>query len=249
MMKYIIPSCFLLLILTSSCSKEMTFETETYAKPAPKDCKKNCPELSMSYLVAKNGGVVSDSINNKLFKVYKEIIYFGEKQYDVKTYEALGDAFLQSYAKLKVDFPEDSFGWEGTVASKVVYTSDKLINIVTESYVFTGGAHGYSGTRSLIFDAFTGKSIPVSDLFLDKEKFVKFAEEKFRKKYDLPDSENINSKGFMFEEDIFVLPQNVIFKEDGIVLYYNIYEIAAYADGAKELFIPYSEADQYLATK
>ena len=248
-MKSIIPICLLILFVTASCQKEMTFETDSYEKPAPENCKKNCPELSLKYIVAKNGGVVSDSINKKIFQVYREIIYFGEQRYEVETYEALGDAFLDSYKKLRTDFPEDSFGWEGTVNSKVVYQSDKIINIVVESHVYTGGAHGYSGTRSLIFDAITGKSIAVNELFKDNVAFAKFAQQKFRKTYDLPESEGINAKGFMFEDDVFVLPQNIIFSDKGINLYYNIYEIAAYAEGPKELFIPFSEADQYLSIK
>lgn len=249
MIKSFLPACLILLFLTASCQKEMTFKKKSFEKLAPADCKKNCPTLSMYYLVSKNGGVVSDSINKKLFDVYKEIIYFGEKQYDVETYEALGEAFLDSYKQLKTDFPDDSFGWEGTVDAKIVHTSDKLINVVIESYVYTGGAHGYSGTRSLLFDHVTGKLVPVPALFKNKDEFAKFAEQKFRAKYDLPESENINSKGFMFEDDVFILPQNIIFTATGIILYYNIYEIAAYADGPKELFIPYSEADQYLAIK
>ena len=53
----------------------------------------------------------------------------------------------------------------------------------------------------------------------------------------------------MFLDDVFVLPQNIFFKENGILLYYNAYEAAAYAEQQKEVLIPYSEADAFLKMK
>ena len=53
----------------------------------------------------------------------------------------------------------------------------------------------------------------------------------------------------MFEDDVFQLPQTYFFTDKGLLLYYNVYEIASYADGPKELLIPYTEAVPYLTAK
>ena len=72
---------------------------------------------------------------------------------------------------------------------------------------------------------------------------------KFRQKFNIPAGKSINSKDVLFENDKFILPQNIFFKEDGLLLYYNPYEIGSFADGTKELLISYTEAEPYLKVK
>ena len=50
----------------------------------------------------------------------------------------------------------------------------------------------------------------------------------------------------MFEDEKFQLPQNIFFTDKGLLLYYNSYEIASYADGPKELLFSYKEVNDYL---
>jgi hypothetical protein len=53
----------------------------------------------------------------------------------------------------------------------------------------------------------------------------------------------------MFEDDTFQLPQNLFYTDKGLLLFYNPYEVASYADGTKELLLPYNEVDDYLLIK
>ncbi|MEC5164554.1 hypothetical protein RCH18_000270 [Flavobacterium sp. PL11] len=53
----------------------------------------------------------------------------------------------------------------------------------------------------------------------------------------------------MFENERFQLPQNIFFTDTGLLLYYNIYEIASYADGATEMLFPYTEVNEFLNLK
>ena len=103
--------------------------------------------------------------------------------------------------------------------------------------------------RSLLFDPKTGKQIGNEALFKNWNLFKVFAEAKFRAKYKIPKEQSINSTGLFFENDVFQVAQNIFFTNDGIVLHYNPYEIAAYADGSRELVLSYKEANDYLITK
>lgn len=226
----------------------MSFETQQYEKSIP-DCEKLCPEIDIKIPIAKDGGLVSDSINKKVFAVSRQIVSFQEKEFEATSFDELTEVFINSYNKLQKEFPGERFPWEAKIDGKVGYTSDNIINVIIESYTFTGGAHGYSGTNSLLFDAKNGKIIPIKSLFTDVFAFSKFAESKFRKEFELTETENINSKGLMFEDDVFSLPVNIIYKNDGIILFYNTYEIASYADGKKELFIPFNELEPFLTIK
>jgi hypothetical protein len=212
-------------------------------------CKENCPEIKVKIPFAKDVPIVADSINKKVFLALKEIIYLDKKPFRSTNYNELLASFIQSYEKTQKEFPNDTFGWEGEINGDVIYQSDSLLNIRIDHYTFTGGAHGYEGLQSLIFDPDTGKSISNDKLFKNKNAFKAFAEKKFRAKYNIPESGSINATGFQFEEDKFKLPRNIFYTDKGLLLHYNQYEAASYADGPKELFFPYTEVNEFLAIK
>lgn len=239
----------LLLFSAAQCSNELVFKEESFQKKTTMPCKENCPSISVKIPVANAVPVVADSINKKVFSVLKEIIYFGENPYTAKDYNSLLASFIDSYEKLQKEFPNDKFGWEADIEGSVKYQSDAVLNIEIKHYTYTGGAHGYHGLRSLLFDPNTGKSLSNEELFNDKVAFKAFAEKKFRAKYKIPANKSINATGLMFEKEKFQLPQNIFYTDKGLLLYYNSYEAASYADGPKELLLPYTEVNDYLAVK
>jgi hypothetical protein len=189
--------------------------------------------------------IVADSINAALYAFAEEVINLEEKNIDNPTFEGLADSFINSYLELKKEFPKE-IAWEAKINGLVVYQSPKIINIRVEYYMFTGGAHGYYGVKSLIFDAQTGKILSNKDVFAPYDEFTSYVEEKFRTKFGLAPNQNINAKGFMFEEDKFILPENIFFTKNGVLLVYNIYEIAPYSDGTQELLLPLKEVKSFL---
>jgi len=225
----------------------LAFTTDHYNKVSALPCKDTCTYADIEIPVAKNTPVVADSINNKVFNTVRQIVYFGEKPSDAKTYKGIIASFIKSYDELVSKYPEEGLvAWEARIKGSIQYQSKKLLNIKINNYMFTGGAHGYEGDRSLLFDLGTGKSLGTKDIFTDVKSFTALAETKFREKYKVPSGKSINSSGFMFANDKFILPQNIFFTDKGVLLYYNAYEAASYADGPKELLIPYSVANDYL---
>ena len=244
-MKHYTFIVFLFLILTS-CNKELSFENETFEKESKLPCKDDCPKVTIEIPIAKNSKVVADSINKKVFSVVNEIVYFGEKPLQTKDYNALAHSFIASYDEMHKKFPSETFGWEAKIIGNVEFESEQIINIKIDHYTFTGGAHGYQGYRSLLFHAKTGKTIFNNQLFKNEKEFKAFAEKEFRRKYKIPEKANINATGLMFENDKFNLPQNIFYTTEGLLLYYNAYEAASYADGAKEILFSYDEVGRYL---
>lgn len=230
--------------------KEMTFKDQTFEKKTETKCKDaECASAIITVPIAENGEFVGDSINNKIFSVVRSIVYFGEKPSDAKDYQGVLNSFIGAYDDLHKKFPKDTFGWEAKVNTKIKYESDKIINFEMTHYTFTGGAHGYQGLRSIIFDRATGRTLGYDDIFTDKGVVKKLAEEKFRIKYNLPADAPINSKGFMFENEVFELPQNIFYTDKGLLLYYNQYEIASYADGNQDLTLSYEELGNLLKVR
>ncbi|MHA3787439.1 DUF3298 and DUF4163 domain-containing protein [Flavobacterium hauense] len=264
-MKRLLPLALTLLLFTA-CKKEtektdettkttvvqalkLALDTKEYSQRSKVGCRDTlCTYVRISVPEASGMGEVSDSINNRVFHVVRSIVYFGEKPTNAKSYNELMTSFIKSYEELKKDFAE-SFPWEAKIKARVDYMSDSIINIKMNNYMFTGGAHGYEGNRSLLFDAKTGRSLNYDQIFKNKKAFTAFAEKKFREKYKIAAGKSINSTGLMFVDDKFILPQNIFYTDKGLLLLYNAYEVASFADGTKELVIPYSEANAFLKVK
>jgi hypothetical protein len=75
----------------------------------------------------------------------------------------------------------------------------------------------------------------------DSVALLKLVEKNFRKEEKLADNANLEEAGYFLSNHQFFVPANYVFTRDGILFYYNPYEIAAYARGAIQFTIPYSE--------
>jgi hypothetical protein len=247
-MKLYLQSLLFLLVL-SSCSNELNFENKMFSKKSTLLCKQNCTEIKVAIPIAKSNSLAADSINKKVFSIVKELVYLEEKPLTKENYEELVSSFIQSFENTKEAFPDSTFGWEANIEGTVKYQSENLINIEIDHYTFTGGAHGYEGIQSLLFDPKTGKTIPNDNLFKNTAELKKMVEKKFRIKYQIPLVGNINQTGYLFEDDTFQLPKNILFTNEGLLFHYNQYEAAAYVEGPKTLFIPYTSLKNYLVVK
>lgn len=242
---------FALTTILVSCNDKnaLEFKTQTFTEKSTLPCTDNCPIVEVKIPVAKSGTIAADSINKRVFAVVKGILYFGEKPYTGTDYKTLLYSFIGSYEDMNKDFPKDTFGWEAKLEGSIPYQTENVLNYRIDHYSFTGGAHGYKGVRSLNFNPETGKILKNEDLFKDVNAFTTFAEKKFRIKYKIAVNAGINSTGLMFENEKFALPFTLLFNDKGLLLFYNSYEAASYADGTKEVQLTFAELDQYLKVK
>jgi|GEM_PF-5107043 len=258
-MKYFTVFIFLALLL-SSCKNKLDFEGQTFEKKSHLPCTEICPHVFIQIPVAKGVPGVADRINQKVFSVIKLYVdpvigrfYFERINNDslLKTlqhapinYESLLTTYINYLEKKRRENPDDKFPSKLTLTGNVTYQSDKIINIqlncnTNSSVGNIFSARDYESVTSLIFDARTGKLIHNKALFKDTKAFTAFAEQKVRKKF----------KTLFRGEEEFRLPQNFLFTDKGLLLYYNRYEIDGRSDGTQELLLPFQEVEPYLITR
>jgi hypothetical protein len=158
-------------------------------------------------------------------------------------------SFKNGYLELKKMYPDEPVGWEADIEGKVTYEDKNILTIQVSSYLFTGGAHGFSATRFLNFDKAKALELETLELFNDPLEFQSFAEGKFRDQEKIPANGSINATGFMFEDDEFYLPENIGFTQEGLQLFYEQYEVASYADGPIILTLKFKELEPYIKFK
>ncbi|MEH6703896.1 MAG: DUF4163 domain-containing protein [Galbibacter orientalis] len=205
----------------------------------------NCPKVTIDLPQAQPENEITSKINQDINKFVINILNYSEEK-TTDSLDAAIEIFRSDYKKLKERFPEDIIPWEATINGTISFQNTLFTSIKIESYIFTGGAHGYGSITFLNYDTKTGKALTAEDLFTDKGAFVDYAEKLFREEEKIKPDANINSTGFMFENDNFHLPNSIGFDEKGIVLIYNPYEISAYSDGLTKIEIPLEEATQFM---
>ena len=226
-----------LLFLAKACEEEaqISFSETNILHEESSVVEINIPKAEGQSEIAKNiQAVIESHIANQL--------NFSEEPDPSVDIETGISKFESEYNAFKSDIAEDAMPWEAIFDGDVIYKSSEVISIAVNSYLNTGGAHGNMNVTLFNFSATNGEQLKTDDLLIINPAFLALAERHF--------NEEISQKGgdpeeYFFDEG-FSLPANMGLNDDGLLLFYNNYEIAAYAMGITEFTIPYDEADPFL---
>lgn len=118
--------------------------------------------------------------------------------------------------------------------------NDKLLSLTQFNYLFTGGAHGMSYMIGTTVDLQTGEIYKLSDLFISdknyKQAINKIIERQIEERLD---KDAINFTGITDDQSFYV-------EQNGLVIYFSLYEIAPYSSGFLRFHIPFNMLTDYL---
>ncbi|GGB99068.1 hypothetical protein GCM10011325_27850 [Dyadobacter sediminis] len=154
--------------------------------------------------------------------------------------------FQKNYNDFKKDFPDAPGCWEVELKGDTVMTTPKVLQYRLDHYAFTGGAHPNSFRSFHIFDRTTGKETDIKKCVTDSVSFLKLVEKHFRKTENIAPDMDLEKAGYFLLDHTFSIPVSHALTREGILFYYNPYEIAAYARGAIQFVIPYSELENVI---
>ncbi len=248
-MNRLIP-LLLALVLASSCSfeKPLHFEIKTFTQEDFEICASSrCPTINIEYLEAKEHDAKSTAVNSKIEDILITKITAAEDQ--PSEFQNIHEAliyFIEDFKQYETDFGNSFISYDVDIFMRVLYQSETFVSIEVNYYLFTGGAHGYSGNTFLNFNAQTGEYLDKSQLFLNEKALLDYCELKFRELYGIAHGRTINATGFWFENNAFHLPETIGFTDSEMIIHYNQYEIASYAEGPIILNIPLIEIEQFI---
>jgi hypothetical protein len=151
------------------------------------------------------------------------------------------EVFEKNYNDFKKDFPDAPGCWAVELTGDTVMATSKNLFYQLDHYAFTGGAHPNSFRSYHAFDGKTGKEIQMKSFITDSVALLKIVEQHFRKHEKLSAAADLEDAGYFLLNHKFAVSVNYVFTKEGILFYYNPYEIAAYVKGAIQFTIPYAE--------
>jgi hypothetical protein len=117
------------------------------------------------------------------------------------------------------------------------YQRDDLLSLSVFYYHYTLGAHGHTLQRAYNFNLENGEEILLGDILKEKKDYVDIINQEIKRQIELNPQEYF-SEWSVFQSISEEQPFYLI--EDGIVVYFGLYEIAPYASGIRYFKIPYS---------
>jgi hypothetical protein len=175
---------------------------------------------------------VKDQILTALFKEgrYKQPEFFIEN-------------FFKEYKNYTGDSPSEKIYWSIERKVNVTYVNDRIACFEFFEFSHLGGAHPNMNYFYTVYDLVTGGRLTPKDIFTEgyEAKLTSLAEKKFREMRLLKPDASLSGAGFNFPGGKFTLNKNFGFIKNGVVFFYNPYEISSYALGSSPVVIPYNE--------
>ncbi len=179
---------------------------------------------------------------------HNSIFVLPEKQFE-DSIKSDFNAFHGEWQRLRWNSPEISLNYVKEVKAAEAYETKNFITLYAKTHYYTTGDHGLDWMEYAVFSKRTCKKVAHwYDLFSDTAAVMKYAHEKMKKEkfimfgYSLPDGGWFQGKGFYLTDNFAVNP-------NGILFYYNVWEIAGYDEGITQLILPYGEIKQWLKNK
>lgn len=192
----------------------------------------NCTYIMYTYPVFSCTTPLADTLNNFV----KHTLGASNKT----TLEQSQQHFINDYIQFKKQNPSSQQVWYSNAKLKVVHQNQAIISMAYYMDDFTGGAHGMHATSFTNYWQKTAKLINIKELFNDENAKALniLAEFAFRKSKGLSPEADLDSAGFWFKDNVFDLNDNFKITEEGITWLFNPYEVAPYAAGIIEVFLP-----------
>jgi hypothetical protein len=225
----------------SALPGEYNYENREYKED---NCSSNCTGIEVNYPVTDNY-----DFKNVFEKDIRSIIsnYLRSTE-GLKSLDDYAKGFLDNYKDFKSAFPESNTPWTLEVDMEIIYNSASLICYKTTVYSYTGGAHSNEDVQFKLLDK-NANSLNFNEVIKNSSEFLKLAEDSFRKEKGIPLEKSWEESGYNFSDNQFDLPENIGISKKGVILYYNNYEIASYADGSSEILIPMNQVKDLLNEK
>lgn len=184
-----------------------------------------------------NNQALKDSVDN--FLIYS--VFRG-----YKTADDANKAFVdESMQQTEGTEGFTTTGWESDDSITVVTNTPKVLCLKQNHYSYTGGAHGNPFESYVNFRPSDGKVLVFKDV-LDMDNIQKFKSlnlKHLKKHRNIAPTNTLEDKGLFVLADDLPLPATFALTKSGIIMSYNYYEIASYADGVISYIIPYNELE------
>lgn len=199
-----------------------------------------CVELAVEYPKIKN--LLSPGAKRVDEYIWKIILSPVIDESEPANIEAFRDSLFSMFREFKAEFSDSPQSWMLNRKVNPAFNSKGIFSMEYFEESYLGGAHGMEMKYYYNIDLNSGKDITLNELIINEKitELNTIAEEIFRKQNSIPAKRKLSDAGYTFENNKFLLNENFLITENGLLFRFNPYDIGPYSIGSTELIIPYS---------
>lgn len=162
-------------------------------------------------------------------------------------YLSEGKSALEDYDE-DLRSAEEWMSYEERVTGKALYNDHNLISYQISIYSYTGGAHGNTALRNLVFDCGQCYQLHMGDVFIysSTSDIADMMCLELVKQFDGKSIETLCNEGVLFQPFTLTPSENFYVDANGITWTYDPYEIAPYATGIISITLSWEQLYPYL---
>lgn len=243
-----IPFLLFLLIpyFLVGCGKPAKWSYQVTDYQRSLECKPDPGSENCTYLILKYPVFTSGPDPKGLPAINQRILDFaisptGEKK--SADMEAFANNFFSDYQNFRKEFPKAPQFWSVERIVEVLAETPKLLSISQDESTFMGGAHPNSSRTLVSLNPATGAPYALKDLLAGdfQAKLNELGEKAFHIVREIPTGQSLEAAGFDFGGGPFRLNDNFAATPEGLLFFFNSYEIGPYVMGPTEVLIPYAQ--------
>lgn len=218
-------------------------ESSLFSKSNCVDEKKGvCARFSISYPIFSGvDSTVTKALNQSLQEfVVSAVGGNGQLPFAL----ALDSASMQFFALFLADVkerPEMAMEYVTEIKDSIVFQNAKVVTVQMDGYSYTGGAHGNPFTMLVSYDLGKGaKPLEITDLISDTTAVKPALEKAYKRSKGLKETDPLTEVVYP-EITQIPLPAQIAVVANGVVFFYNAYEIAPYAVGSSSALLTWDE--------
>ncbi len=219
--------------------------------------KQDSSELTIDYAYysiddsGKTGVFFKDTIN----QVIADFVYAVSDMNEERTRPSFSISMFKESLPLFASFYEEMiqdeitaemFPWQ--IQSKIAINDSfpDFVQLTTSSWSYTGGAHGNGFIVYTLVSKEDGHDMKMNDFFKDLGELNLLAAKLLKNDRELSVTEPLSNAGFWIEDESNFLNENFYFENGDLIVQFNPYEIASYADGPIEIRVSKSDLKPFL---
>ena len=176
------------------------------------------------------------ALTNKLNSLYRTKAVMYERSNIMNLYQM---AMVEYEYSIANNFPVRQF--EAYVDYMITYNQNCYLSLYFDQYEYAGGAHGLTVRYSDTWNLPKSKRIELSEMFPHRPNYREFIIQSINKQIE---NEIANGNTMYFEDYPKLVNENFkvnnfYLTKEGLVIYFQEYDIAPYASGIPTFVIPY----------
>lgn len=149
--------------------------------------------------------------------------------------------FVSMFKQSMDENPDIPMGYSMEINGNTLLLNKKVATVHLDGYSFTGGAHPNPFTTIVSYDLIDGgKALDINELVSDTNAVRSMLEIGYKEAKGMKSEDNIRDLLYP-EMDQLPMPANTAILPQGIIFYYNAYEVAPYAVGPTEVILSWEQ--------